>query len=96
MCCAMFVIEGHEGEENLLKTCCSGQILAIKCGLQLSEWTVIDDGREVLLDDEAKKSPPSLWPQKFKEVRTYKINSISVIFTFLNSVSSIPISTCAS
>lgn len=57
---------------------------------------VIDDGREVLLDDEAKKSPPSLWPQKFKEVRTYKINSISVIFTFLNSVSSIPISTCAS
>lgn len=59
MCCAMFVIEGHEGEENLVKTCCSGQIWplnAVYC-LASGPCGVNDDGREVLLDDDAKKIP---------------------------------------
>lgn len=72
------------GEENLVKHVVVGRFWPLNAvyGLASGPCGVIDDGREVLLDDDAKKSPPSLWPQKFKEVRTDKINSISVLFTF--------------
>lgn len=66
----------------MLKRVKTGPLNAVYC-LANGPCGAIDDGREVLLDDDAKKkkkSPPSLWPQKFKEVRTYKINSISKSF----------------
>lgn len=77
------VVVGRFGPLNVVYSLASGP-----CG-------IIDDAREVLLlDDDAKKIPTITLASE--EFRTYKINSISVIFTFFNSVSSIPISICAS